>query len=150
MKQQAATLISSGRRSSLVKQELGELPADTKMYQGVGRACAPTDIPGILELCVSGVESLSCFTAASRVVTDAGLQGVQKSLSCLVCPRYFLLSRGEIVDDLTELERSCTSELERLTASKKALEKSTKAVEDELRELLGSSPALARALHSQP
>lgn len=54
------------------------------------------------------------------------------------------------MDELTEHERSCTSELERLTASKKALESSQKAVEDELRELLSSSPALARALHSQP
>ncbi|KAK9835138.1 hypothetical protein WJX81_000692 [Elliptochloris bilobata] len=100
VKQQAASLISSGRRSSLVKQELGALPGDTRTYQAVGRA-------------------------------------------------YFLLPLDNIVDELTQHESSCTTELERLTASKKALEKSQKAVEDELRELLNSCPALARALHSQ-
>jgi len=80
------------------------------------------------------------------VFTPAG-NSVQ--VFAVAAARYFLLPRDDIVAELGERERSCTSELERLKGSRTALEKGATAVEGELRELLKSSPALARALYKQ-
>jgi hypothetical protein len=63
--------------------------------------------------------------------------------------RYFLQPRSKILEELTDRERTCTAELERLKGSRAALEKGAGAAEGELRELLQSSPALARALSKQ-
>lgn len=72
------------------------------------------------------------------------------SLKCLCVPcRYFLAPKGEIVDSLNEKQISFSNELEKLKKNKGALEKGLKGVEQELRELLQSSPALAQQLMSR-
>jgi len=72
------------------------------------------------------------------------------SVSCLYVPcRYFLAPKGEIVDGLNEKQISFSTELEKLKKNKGALEKGLKGVEEELRELLQSSPALAQQLMSR-
>jgi hypothetical protein len=63
--------------------------------------------------------------------------------------RHFLAPKAQIIDDLVERQHAYSSQIDGLKASKGALEKGLKGVETELRELLQSSPALARQISQQ-
>jgi hypothetical protein len=63
--------------------------------------------------------------------------------------RYFLAPRNEVIDGLNAKQLAYSAEIDKLKATKAALEKGLKGVESELRELLQSNPVFARQLAAQ-
>ena len=67
-------------------------------------------------------------------------------MSMVMCCRFFLTPKHETEQWLTSTVDECVSNQKKLLNSKAALEKQVQATENEMRELLQHSPALARAI----